>query len=221
MEKENTNSREEDAGPVEPAPGEADLQAPAQEPESPPAELPLAGPSEPKQKSFVQKGWPWLAAVLISLLAGAALVFVLLYLPANASLRQARADLDGTRGALTTAETETAELAERLTGTTAELESAQAELRSAELKLSLSRLQANIGYARLALLSKDILTARQELSDADANLAELSLLLDDSDTSSALADRLKTIRASLTSDPSKALDEMRTLGENLARLENR
>lgn len=221
MENENINSREEDAGAIEPVPGETVVEAPEAEVESPPADTPAVEPLELKQKSFVQKGWPWLAAVLISLLAGAALVFFLLYLPASSSLRQAQADLDGSRSALNAAETKTTELEASLTSTTGDLESAQAELQEAKLRLALSRLQANISFARLALLSKDILTARQELSDAEANLAALNLLLDDSETSSALADRLKTIRTSLTSDPSKALDEMRTLGENLARLENR
>lgn len=185
------------------------------------AEFPSAAAVEPAPESRFKKIGPWLGAVLASLAAGAALIFFLLYLPASSSLRQAQTDLSSAESALAAAEAKAAELEGQLTSATGELETTQAELHKAKLSLAVSRLQANISYARLALLNKDVLTARQELSGAEANLAELTLLLDDRETSSALADRLKTVRANLTSDPAKALDEMRTLGENLARLENR
>ncbi len=212
MENEKLNLRDEDDRPAEPAGDEA--------------QIPAAGESaaegiEPKPKSGLQRVWPWLAAVLASLLVGAGLVFFLLYLPASSALRQTRAELTSATTALDQAESKAEGLQSDLTSATGQLERMQAELETLRLSHAVSKLQANISYARLALVNKDLLTARQELSDADANLAELTLLLDDPDTTSALADRLKTIRASLTSDPSKALEEMRTLGENLARLENR
>lgn len=172
-------------------------------------------------KSWLQKSLGWIAAVLVSLIVGAALVIFLLYLPADRAMRQAQSDLASAQNELEVITAKMEGLESSLTGVTDQLDSAEASLESANLNLVVARLQANIAYARVALLSKDTLTARQELSDADANLAELTLLLDDSETTSALADRLKTIRASLTSDSSKALNEMRTLGENLSRLENR
>ncbi len=216
MEKEPNHSPEEVIQPAEPTPGMT-----ADEIQSQSAGLPAEEKIEPKPKSWLQKSWPWLAAVLASLLVGAGLVFFLLYLPVESALRQHQTELISVKSALEQAEAKAEGLQNDLTSANGQVERLQAELKTIKLSLAVSKLQANISYARLALINKDVLTARQELSNADANLAELSLLLDDRDTSSALADRLKTIRANLTSDPARALDEMRILGENLARLENR
>ncbi len=205
----------------EPLPPSDDEMQPVEEaPETPSAKV-VSPPVEPKGKNFFQKFLPWFAAVLVSLLVGFALGAFLLYIPARDALRQSQADLASTKSSLELAETKAEGMQSSLDSATSQLESAQSELKSSNLSLVISKLQENIGRARLALVSKDILTARQELSDADANLAELTLSLDDIETTSAMADRLKTIRTNLTSDPSKALEEMRILGENLARLENR
>ena len=152
--------------------------------------------------------------MLVSLLVGFALGAFLLYIPARDALRQSQADLASTKSSLELAETKAEGMQSSLDSATSQLESAQSELKSSNLSLVISKLQENIGRARLALVSKDILTARQELSDADANLAELTLSLDDIETTSAMADRLKTIRTNITSDPSKALEEMRILGKS-------
>lgn len=216
MENESLTENEEQVQPVEPTPGEGIDEAQRLATDTLTAER-----TQPKPKPWLQKAWPWLVAVLASLLLGAALVFFLLYLPASNALRQTQAELTSVTSSLEQAETRAEELQNDLSSATSQIESMQAELETFRLNHAVARLQANISYARLALLNKDILTARQELSDAETNLAELSSLLDDPVTSNALTDRLKTIRANLTSDPSKALEEMRTLGENLARLENR
>ena len=221
MEKEQLNSQDEDIKPEERNTSETtagqEIPAPIHlEPTSIETET-----LHPKGKSFWQKTMPWVAAVLLSLIIGAALVIFLLYIPADSAHWQSQSDLTSAKSALELSQTKAEGLQNSLTDTTNQLDTANAALESANLSLMVARLQSNISYARLALVNKDTLTARQELSDADANLAELTLLLNDSETASALADRLKTIRATLTNDPSKALDEMRTLSENLARLENR
>ncbi len=216
MENESLTEKEEEVQPAEPAPGEG-----IEEVQSPAAGTSTDEGIEPKPKSWLQKSWPWLTAVLVSLLAGAALVFFLLYLPASSALRQSQGELTSVTGELEQAAAKAEGLQSDLSSAEERIESLQTELESVQLTLAISRLQANISYARLALINKDALTARQELSDAESNLAELSRLLGDSETSSALAARLRTIRTNLTSDPSRALEEMRTLGENLARLKNR
>lgn len=216
MDNETNNSHEVEPQPAEPIPGEAPDTAQVISAEAPPS--PETGI---KSGSWLQKNWPWLTAVLVSLLAGAALVFFLLYLPASSALRQSQVELTGVTGELEQVKAKTESLQTNLSAAEGRIESLQAELESVTLSLAIARLQANISYARLALINKDTLTARQELSDAEGNLAELSRQLDDSETSNALAARLKTIRTNLTNDPSRALDEMRILGENLARLADR
>jgi len=216
MENESSTLPEEEARPVEEA-----TETPVPEAET---QIPVpaaAAPVETKQKSFAQKILPWFGAVLASLLVGFGLAYFLLYLPATNAFEKTGAELTSTKNELEVSMTKADGLQNSLDSATSQLETMQSTLEASRLSLVVARLQANIAYARLALISKDVLTARQELSDANTNLAELTRLLDDPDTTSALADRLKTIRSNLTSDPSKALDEMRILGENLARLENR
>lgn len=224
MEKESMSSSEEEIQTNGSMPDEvAAEQSIPEPPPSPPLE-PSAAEGQPEQagkKPWLKQWLGWIAALLAALIIGAALAIFLLYLPADRALRQAQSDLSSTQNELEVAQSKADGLQTSLSDANNQVDAAKTSLESANLRLVVARLQANIAYARVALLSKDTLTARQELSDADANLSELTLLLDDSETTSALADRLKTIRASLTSDSSKALDEMRKLGENLSRLENR
>ncbi len=182
---------------------------------------PAMAVTEPKPKTFVQKTLQWVLAVLLSLVIGFALALFLLYLPASSALNQTKVDLANTKGSLELAETKSADLQSSLSDTNTQLKTAKNDLDSAKINLTLARMQTNISYARLALINKDTLTARQELSDADANLANLTLLINDSETTSTLADRLKNIRSDLSSDPSKALEELRILSDNLDRLGNR
>ncbi len=182
---------------------------------------PAAETPEVKEKSFWQKSLRWVLVVLLSLAIGFALGFFLLYMPANNALSQAKIDLADTKGALELVDTKAADLQAGLSDANAQVKTSALALDSAKIDIALARMQANISYARLALINKDTLTARQELSDADANLANLTLLINDRETSSTLADRLKNIRADLSSDPSKALEELRILSENLDRLGNR
>jgi len=209
-------------------PPEASAEEPAPEPAPPvpvePAEesvQPAEEPSMAKGKTIWQVALRWVLIVLVSLAAGFTLCFFLFYMPANDALTQTKIDLADTKASLEIAGANSADLQSRLTDANSQLKAATNELDSAKVDLYLARLQANISYARLALVNKDTLTARQELSAADESLAQLTLVLNDSETASSLAARLKNIRLELTSDPSKALDELRTLSENLDRLGNR
>jgi septal ring factor EnvC (AmiA/AmiB activator) len=217
MENEQLNSQPEEIKPQNQEP----VIAPAEEFDTePPAEvkseaaLPEAEPSKPKKKNLLQKSLTWTAVVLVALLIGFSLAYFLLYMPANNALSQVRSDLVSANSALELEQTKAEGLQTGLTD-------ANNQLESAKLSLAVSNLQANISYARIALSNKDILTSRQELADAEMNLEILTEYLTDSETAGALADRLESIRMNLTSDSSMALEEMRIMGENLARLENR
>jgi flagellar basal body-associated protein FliL len=175
----------------------------------------------PKSKTFWQQALRWVLIVLLSLAAGFALCFFFFFMPANSNLTQEKITLADTKASLEVADAKSADLQTRLTDANSQLKVVTDELDSIKVNLYLARLQTNISYARLALINKDTLTARQELSGADENLVQLTLVLNDSETASTLADRLKNIRLDLTGDPSKALDELRILSENLDRLGDR
>ncbi len=176
--------------------------------------------SEPvkPRPSWAQKALPWVIVTLVSLLVGFAIGFFLLYLPANTGLKQVQTDLSELQGKLdsTTQELETTQ--SNLSQAQSDAEKAQAAADTLTFNLALSRVQANVGLARLALAQTDLLTARQELSAADTNLKELVKGLD-AETAKALQDRLSAIRIQLNSDSKKAVEELRILGENLGRIE--
>ncbi len=74
-----------------------------------------------------------------------------------------------------------------------------------------------IGLARFALLNKDLLSARQSISLAREKFEKIRIFLD-VDISSGIRDRLEDIQGIVRTDPEEALDELRTLSENLERI---
>ena len=204
---------------------------PGAAPEAIPETMPVSGevfspepPNEsetPLKATFWRKALPWTIAGVVALVAGFALSFFLLYLPANAGLVQARAELAATQERLAQTEEELQLVQDNLKSMQANLETAQRELADASFNKALAEVQANVAYARLALATKDLLTARQELSAASSNLNILAAMLDDLDTADALEERLQSIRTKLITDSALALEELRILSENLARIEHR
>jgi hypothetical protein len=207
-----------------------DSPEPGGAPEAIPEALPISGevfsppPAEDtatKKPDFFRKALPWVIAVLVSLLAGFLVGFFLLYQPANIQLRNTTSEWLATQEQLSLVESELDISQNSLKQTQGDLESTQAMLVNASFNQALADVQANIAYARLALVTKDLLTARQELSAADGNLRTLNAMLEDPETADALDERLKSIRARLVTDPALALEEIRLLSENLSRIERR
>lgn len=172
-------------------------------------------------RPWYRKVVPWIIAVLVSLAAGFLLGFFLLYQPAAGELRSANNQLATAQEQISSLENSLEDANSDLTTAQADLTRTQQQLERVEFNQALAEVQANVTYARLALATKDLLTARQELSAAELNLVELNKLLADQDTASALTERIQLIRASLVSDSVKALEELRLLSENLARIEPR
>ncbi|MBE0686867.1 MAG: hypothetical protein IH585_12830 [Anaerolineaceae bacterium] len=74
-----------------------------------------------------------------------------------------------------------------------------------------------IGLARFALLNKDPLSGRQAISLAREQFEKIRNLMD-SDISTGIQNRLQDIQKLVSNDPEEAMDELRTLSENLERI---
>jgi len=169
--------------------------------------------------AWLRKSLIWLAIVLVSLLVGFGLAYFLLYLPAEQARIEASQQVLLLNEQIATLEADLDQARKQLQTTQDELEQTAGELKVLQYSAALTALQHNVTYARLALVTKDLLTARQELSSANTNLKKLIPMIGDKDIETALTERLAAVRSSMTSDPEKSLEELRILAENLSRLE--
>jgi len=201
----STNSESFEEVPTTPTEGVPEATAGGEIPE-PVAEKP--------PRRWWQKALTWLLIVLLAFVAGFGVAFFALYFPLQREAASMRSELNTLRQDYEKASAELETLR-------ADYQRAEEALTSGQLDMVLSRLISNVSYARLALITKDNLTAQQELSAAEARLKDLEPLLNDPQTFQALQERFKTIRNSLTSNPNKALEELRLLSENLARIRMR
>jgi len=204
-----TTESEMEQGASAPLPEEVAPEAKPAESEVPEEVMPAK-----KNRSWLQKALTWVGVVLLALLVGFGVAFFVLYLPLQRQYVAASTELATLRSDYEKVNSE-------LSALKAEYQRAQEQLSEGQLDWVLSRLVSNVSYLRLALITKDNLTAQQELSAAEANLKALTPLLNDPQTAQALEERLKTIRGAITSNPNKALEELRLLSENLARLKMR
>lgn len=221
METDKTN-------PEEPSPAESHDNAAATpevtsaesaSPVSPPPFEPTPTPAGRESPTWLRRNAPWLAAILITLLVGFGLAFFLLYQPAQQSLQIARQDAEQKAEAITKLETDLEDTRLTLDQTRSDLKTTTDTLKELHYQSALTALQTNVAYARLALVTKDVLTARQELSAAQTNLKKFTPLLGDKEIETVLTERLALVRSSISSDPTKGLEELRILAENLSRLE--
>jgi uncharacterized membrane-anchored protein YhcB (DUF1043 family) len=88
---------------------------------------------------------------------------------------------------------------------------------NSEFNQTLIDMKYEIGLARFALLNKDSLSARQAISLAREQFEKIEKLMN-SDISTGIQNRLENIQRLVRTDPEEALDELRTLSENLERI---
>ena len=148
-----------------------------------------------KPRTRLQKALTWIGVVLLALLVGFGVAFFVLYLPLQRNYVAASKEL-------ATLRSDYEKVSSELSALKAEYQRTQEQLNKGQFDWVLSRLVSNVSYLRLALITKDNLTAQQELSAAEANLKALAPLLNDPQTA-------------------QALEELRLLSENLARLKMR
>ncbi len=170
-------------------------------------------PAIQEERTPSQNTGRWILGVLAALILGFGAAFFALTLPAWQELKQVKADLASSQEKLSAAEAD-------LETTSASLDTAEKDLSGARYAVALARVQTNVAYARASLVSRDLLTARQEVSAAMTNMGVLLPLVKDKDISTALSERMTTIYKALYNDSAtKALEELRILNENLLRLE--
>lgn len=174
----------------------------------PGSEPSLAAPEEGKPSRHIGR---WALILLLTLVIGFAAAYFALVLPAQQELRQVKTDLAAAQEKLEEAETE-------LASVSSDLDQTLEDLTAAEYSLALARVQANVAYARASLISRDLLTARQEVSAAVTNLQVLLPYVEDKEISNALSERMDVIDKAVYTDSATALEELRTLSENLLRL---
>jgi chromosome segregation ATPase len=148
--------------------------------------------------------------------------------PVRSALEQVSTEKTQLQEKLASVQDELAASQNDLEGKTAELTVTQSDLRTAESTIeqlksneifnrNLDEIKYHVALARIALLNQDKLTARQALNLAQDDLDELSPLLK-ADNLQAVKQRLADAYALSIADIGKALEELRTLTENLERI---
>ena len=170
--------------------------------------------TQPKQLTPKAPILPWLGGIVAALAVGFLIGLFVFYLPTQKALTTSQSDLAAAKIELETTRADLKASQSALTET-------QRNLETAQFNASLTDLENSITYTRLAIATRDLLTARLELTNVENKFSVFKTLLTDKELVSALEDRLKTIRTSITSDSTKALEQLRVMSENLARVEQK
>jgi septation ring formation regulator EzrA len=176
--------------------------------------------AELKKRTFVQIALPWVIVSLAFLLIGAGVVFFTLYQPLTKELATARSEAADLSTQLSTAQVDLEKAKTDLNTTQLSLTDTQASLETEKIATLLYKLQTDINAARVALLKLDPSSARQALTFASADLADLSQTKIGADKLSGLQERIDTALTNLESDPQKAVDSLDTLYTNLLLITN-
>ena len=214
----------EEASPVEPEFETGFEKTPMLIDESKGSELP-----EPKKMpAWLRKGLIYLISGLVLFLIGFLVSFYTSTVPFQNSYQSVLTELNKKDADLNNLQSQYAQTRIDLQNTQNNLVKAHLDLQDLEQDheklLAFSKFNQNlinfkyeIGLARFALLNKDTLSARQAISLAREYLETIRNLLDP-DISTTIHDRLQDIHRLVLTDPEEALDELRTLSENLERI---
>jgi hypothetical protein len=182
-----------------------------------------------------QKTAGWLRKTLIGLViivlifaAGFIVAQIAYTSPVRSSLDQVTTEKNQIQKELSSVQDQFATSQNDLENKKAELTVTQSDLRTAESTIeqlktketfnrNLEEIKYHVALARIALLNEDKLSARQALNLAQDNLDELTPLLE-ADNLQAVKQRLEDAYSLSISDFGKALEELRTLTENLERI---
>lgn len=185
-------------------------------------------PKSSQMPKWLRLGIIYLAAGILLLLAGYLIAYFTAIMPAQKAYESTLSELNSKN-------TEVDNLQSQLDQTSTDLQEAQNNLDRIQqemqsLEQNNQQLQSNIEFnqnllsfkyeislARLSLLNDDVLSARQALSLAGEYFENVGNLLD-TEISSGIEDRMEEIQKLLRSDTDEAIEELRTLGENLERL---
>ena len=187
-----------------------------------------AEPKPEKTNRWLRKSLIGLVIVVLIFAAGFIVAQIAYTSPIRSSLQQVTTEKSQLQEKLNSVQDQLATSQNDLESKTAELTVTQSDLRTAESTIeqlksndtfnrNLEEIKYHVALARIALLNQDKLTARQALNLAQNNLDELSPLLE-SDNLQAVKQRLTDAYSLSIADFGKALEELRTLTENLERI---
>lgn len=175
---------------------------------------------EPKPgKSFGALILPWVIAVLVSLLAGAAAVFFGVYQPKVTAykndLQAAQNSLDTTTKKLSTSETDLALAQTNLSTTNATVDDLTSQLFTAQQFSLIYKFQADVNAARVALLKLDPASSLQAINFIKTDLTDLEKTNLDPNAIAGFKERIAEAETNLAVEPSKSLAALDTLYNNL------
>ena len=185
-------------------------------------------PKPKKTNSWLRKTLIGIVIVVLIFAAGFIVAQIAYTSPIRSSLEQVTTEKSQLQEKLNSVQDQLATSQNDLESKTAELTVTQSDLRTAKSTIeqiksneifnrNLEEIKYHVALARIALLKQDKLTARQALNLAQNNLDELSPLLE-TDNLQAVKQRLTDAYSLSIADIGKALEELRTLTENLERI---
>jgi exonuclease VII large subunit len=185
-------------------------------------------PEEKKMPDWLRKGLIFTGAGILLLLIGYLISFFITTVPSQKAYQTVLQELNNKENELNNLHAQFDQVSNDLQDMQNNLDRIQQDyqtlennhqqlIANSEFNQTLIDMKYEIGLARFALLNEDLLSARQAISLAREQFEKIRILLD-ADISSGIQDRLEDIQRIVRTDPEKALDELRTLSENLERI---
>lgn len=185
-------------------------------------------PEVKKMPDWLRKGLIFFVVGILLLLIGYLISYYTTTVPTQKTYQTVLQELNNKENAITNLQTQFDQTSKDLQDTQNNLDRIQRDyqtleqnhqqlIANSEFNQTLIDMKYEIGLARFALLNKDPLSARQAISLAREQFEKIQNLMD-SDISTGIQDRLQDIQKLVSTDPEEALDELRTLSENLERI---
>jgi hypothetical protein len=172
--------------------------------------------SEPASKpGFFKRILPYVIVAVVFFIAGAGLIFFTLYTNSQTALAAANNDVSKTNEQLSAANIDLQKAKTDLSVSQSALADANNSLNKSEQFAILYKFQADVNIARTSLARQDPSSARQALTIASADLAELQKTGIAADNIAGLQPQLDLAVTNLETDIQKAASAMDTLYTNL------
>lgn len=185
-------------------------------------------PEMKKTPNWLRKGLIFFAVGLLLILIGYLISYFTTTVPTKNSYQTVLQELNNKENELDNLQTQFDQTSNDLQDTQNNLDRIQQDyqtleqnhqqlIASSDFNQTLMDIKYEVGIARFSLLNKDSLSARQAISLASDQFEKIRNLMD-ADISTGIQDRIEDIQKLVRTDPEAALDELRTLSENLERI---
>jgi cytoskeletal protein RodZ len=164
---------------------------------------------------FFKRAFPWVLVAVIFFIAGASLVYFTLYRDTNHELSTAKDNITQLSEQVSSDEVDLQKAKTDLSNSQSDLANANTALAQTQDFSIIYKFQADVNAARTALARQDPSTARQTLTIAGTDLADLQKTSLSADSIAGLQPQLELALSSLETDSTKAASAMDTLYMNL------